>query len=205
MQTRRRGSNLTSAVYAAVLAELAESSVEDVTFERIAARAGAGKASLYKRWATTDEIILASMEDAEQRAPELHHEPTGDLRTDLVAILTGFATSLGEVRGRALWPVMAQREKHQDLYDKARALLMLPRQALLRNAFQQAAERGDIDRAAITSRLLSTGPRFLILEHADKGRVSPRDVEALIDEIILPAAQREGTRQSCTESIPTNT
>jgi AcrR family transcriptional regulator len=194
MQTRRRGSNLTSAVYAAALAELAETSVEELTFERIAARAGAGKASLYKRWATTDEIVLDAMVDAEQRAPELHHEPTGDLRTDLVAILTGFATSLGDVRGRALWPVMAQREKHQDLYDKARTLLVLPRQALLRRAFQQAAARGDIDPTVITPRLISTGPRFLILEHAEQGRVTHRDVEALVEEIILPAAQRERTR-----------
>jgi AcrR family transcriptional regulator len=194
MQTRRRGSDLTSAVYAAVLAELAETSVEELTFERIAARAGAGKASLYKRWATIDEIVLAAMVDAEQGAPELHHEPTGDLRTDLVAILTAFGTSLGEMRGRALWPVMTQREKHQDLYDKARALLVLPRQALLRRAFEHAAERGDIDRTVITPRLLSAGPRFLILEQADKARVTRRDVEALVDEIILPAAQRERTR-----------
>lgn len=185
---------MTSAVYAAVLAELAETSVEELTFERIAARAGAGKASLYKRWATIDEIILAAMVDAEQGAPELDHEPTGDLRTDLVAILSGFAKSLGEVRGRALWPVMTQRERHQDLYVKARELLVLPRQALLRMAFQQAAERGDIDSTVITPRLLSTGPRSVILEHADKGRVTRRDVEALVDEIILPAAQRERTR-----------
>jgi AcrR family transcriptional regulator len=114
-------------VYAAALAELAETSVEALTFERIAARAGAGKASLYKRWPTTDEIVLAAIEDAEQRAPELHHEPTGSLRKDLVAILTGFAASLGEMRGRALWPVMAQREKHQDLYDKDRATFSAPR------------------------------------------------------------------------------
>lgn len=191
IQTRRRGSALTSAVYAAALAELAETSVEELTFERIAARAGAGKASLYKRWQTTDAIILAALEDAQAQAPELHHTPTGDLRTDLVAILTGFASGLGELRGRALRPVMVQREKHPDLYDRARSLLVLPRQALLRRAFEQAAERGDIDPRVITPRLISTGPRFLILEYADLGPVMRRGVEALVDEIILPAAHRE--------------
>lgn len=192
VETRRRGTNLTSAVYAAALAELAETSVEELTFERIAARAGAGKASLYKRWPTTDAIVLAALEDADHHAPELRHEPTGDLRRDLIAILTGFVSGLDELRGRALRPVMVQREKHPALYDRARELLVLPRQALLRRAFEQAAERGEIDPAAITPRLISTGPRFLIIEHADLGPPSRHDVENLIDEILLPAAHRIG-------------
>ncbi|MBN6751633.1 MULTISPECIES: TetR family transcriptional regulator [Actinomycetes] len=48
MTTRRRGALLTRAIYRATLEELAESNLDKLAFDRIAARASAGKASLYR-------------------------------------------------------------------------------------------------------------------------------------------------------------
>lgn len=55
---RRRGTKLTHAIYLATLNELAETSFEELSFDRIAIRAGAGKASLYRRWSSPKELLL---------------------------------------------------------------------------------------------------------------------------------------------------
>lgn len=47
--TRRRGESLVRAIHLAALCELADTSLEELSFDKIAARAGTGKAVLYRR------------------------------------------------------------------------------------------------------------------------------------------------------------
>ena len=56
---RRRGSALEDAILDAVVEILAESGYSELNFEAVAQRAGAGKASIYRRWGTRVEVQLA--------------------------------------------------------------------------------------------------------------------------------------------------
>jgi AcrR family transcriptional regulator len=55
---RRRGDVLNSAIFEATLDELAEVGYPKLTMERVAARAGASKASVYRRWPSRMELVL---------------------------------------------------------------------------------------------------------------------------------------------------
>lgn len=186
---RRRGDALTGAIYLATLEELARTGLEPLAFDRIAAVAGAGKASLYRRWATPAELVLAALTDPLTGFGEPTPEPgTGTLRGDLVELLTGLARVLEQPHGRALRPLVAQRERHPELHARVVELVLAPRQRLLLRVLERAVERGEADPAAVTPRVATVGPRLVLTEHDHRGPVSAAEVEAIVDEVLLPLA-----------------
>jgi hypothetical protein len=114
---RRRGALLTSAIYQATLDELAETGFGRLSFDKIAASAGTGKAALYRRWATPAELVLEALADPSSGFGDIPVPGTGSLRGDLVFLLGGFARVMErEPRGRALLPLITQRQRHPELY-----------------------------------------------------------------------------------------
>ena len=184
--TRRRGPALTGAIFEATLRELAETSFEELSFDRIAARAGTGKAALYRRWRTPAELVLAALADPETGFDETPPPATGTLRDDLVEILIGFARILDTLPGQALWPLLTQRHRHPELYTRVRELVVLPRQRLLLTLLAAAAERGEIRADAISPRLAGAGPRLVMASYLDLGTLPLAEVEAIVDEAVLP-------------------
>jgi AcrR family transcriptional regulator len=193
--TRRRGADLEDAVYEATLAELVEHGMSALTFERIAARAGAGKASLYRRWEDTDQLVLAALARAEDWAEHSAHpsgtrlDPAGDLRTELLAFLGDLADGLTTSVGRALMPLMLERERRPELWSRIMELMIEPRQRLVGEALDRAVERGDLPAGAVTATRISAGASLILVRHLTSGRVGGEDVIAIVDEMLLPALQ----------------
>ena len=52
---------------AATLAELAENGYAGLSLERIARRAGVNKTSLYRRWGSREQLVLAMSEWVQQK------------------------------------------------------------------------------------------------------------------------------------------
>jgi hypothetical protein len=99
---RRRGTKLTHAIYLATLNELAETSFEELSFDRIAIRAGAGKASLYRRWSSPKELLLEALTD-----------PSAGFGTPRPPD-TGSESSRGE---HTVHPLRSPQRYHQDRAD----------------------------------------------------------------------------------------
>src|SRR5690242_4950865 len=55
---RRRGPALERAIHEAVLAELSEIGYAGLTIESVASRARTGKASIYRRWPTKQQLVM---------------------------------------------------------------------------------------------------------------------------------------------------
>src|SRR2546430_2040846 len=55
---RPRSVRVDEAIIDAVLDLLADGSIESLSIEAIAARAGVGKATLYRRWSNKDDLLL---------------------------------------------------------------------------------------------------------------------------------------------------
>jgi AcrR family transcriptional regulator len=75
----------------AALDVLAEDGMPGFTIESVARRAGASKATVYRHWSSPSALLVDAM-DAQFRP--LADVDTGDLRADLVALLTAFTRSL---------------------------------------------------------------------------------------------------------------
>ncbi|OMI86909.1 TetR family transcriptional regulator [Streptomyces sp. M1013] len=85
----RRRERSRQAILAAARALVAEEPYEKVTVEAIAARAGVGKQTIYRRWPSKSAVVVAALlalsEDAEGQSVTL--PDTGDLRADLGLVM----------------------------------------------------------------------------------------------------------------------
>ncbi len=190
--SRRRGDALLQAIFLATLEELAETSFEEVTFDRIAARAGTGKTALYRRWSTPAELVLAALSDPSAGYPRPTAPGTGSLREDFISVLGLLAASLAEPRGRALRPLIAQRPRHPELFDEIFRVLIVPHQRLLLDILRAAADRGEADPSAVTQRIASLGPRLIVMDAMQHDSVPPAEVAAVVDEVLLPLTAPRG-------------
>jgi AcrR family transcriptional regulator len=79
-------------VLGAALAILVAEGWEAVTHHRLAAATGYSRTTIYKHWPTRHDLLR----DAFTRLDQVHHEPTGDLRTDLIGEMTALRTAIEE-------------------------------------------------------------------------------------------------------------
>ncbi|WP_328540399.1 TetR/AcrR family transcriptional regulator [Streptomyces sp. NBC_00344] len=177
---------LTRAIFEATLEELAAGSLEELSFDKIAPRAGTGKSVLYRRWSTPAELVLAALRDPVVGLGNLHVPDTGTLRGDLLALLTAFAQVLDEPRGRALRPLLTQRGRHREVFDRVMELVIRPHRDVLLDRLHVAAERGQADPRRVTRRIASVGPRMIVAESMEQGTVPDHEVRAIVDEILMP-------------------
>ena len=184
--TRRRGVELTQAIYRATLEELAATSFEELSFEKIAPRAGTGKSVLYRRWSTTAELVLAALRDEDAGLGRLRTPDTGTLRGDLLVLLTTFARLLDEPRGRALRPLLTQRPRHPELFAQVMEQVIDPHRLVLLDCIRTAVDRGQAVPERATARTAAIGPRLIVAEHIDRGTVPDEEVRAVVDEVLLP-------------------
>ncbi|WP_369177678.1 TetR/AcrR family transcriptional regulator [Streptomyces mutabilis] len=85
----RRKERSRQAILAATRALVAEEPYEKVTLEAIAARAGVGKQTIYRRWPSKSAVVVAALlalsEDTDGQSVTL--PDTGDLRADLRLVM----------------------------------------------------------------------------------------------------------------------
>nr|MDT0665037.1 TetR/AcrR family transcriptional regulator [Micromonospora sp. DSM 115978] len=91
--------NIEEKVAEAAIQIYAEVGWAGFTFDAVAARAGVGKAAIYRRWSTKMEILSSAWAAA---APDFVEVPdTGSIRTDLVALAGALLDRLGRPVGIA--------------------------------------------------------------------------------------------------------
>jgi AcrR family transcriptional regulator len=184
-QPRRRGEELHAAIFEATLAELAEVGYSRLAMERIAARAGASKASLYRRWPSRAELVIAALG---------HHyggpEPvpdTGNLRDDVLSLLRLGASRLNGIFGVAARGLMAENLTDPDRNANLRANMFTTRNRLMREILERAAARGDISLAAITPQLIELAPALVDHHFLMHGAPVPDEaLTAIVDNVLLP-------------------
>lgn len=184
-QSRRRGEELSAAIFEATLAELADVGYSRLAMERIAARAGAGKASLYRRWPSRAELVIAALGHhygGPDPAPD-----TGSLRDDVLALLRMGADRLNGIFGVAARGLMAESLTDPDRTAGLRANMFTGRNRLMREILERAAARGDIAPAAITPELIELAPALVDHHFLMRGAPIPDEkITSIVDNVLLP-------------------
>ncbi|MBI3215760.1 MAG: TetR/AcrR family transcriptional regulator [Mycobacterium sp.] len=136
---------ITDAITAAVLDELAEQGYARLSMEAVAKRAGVGKSALYRRWASKQEMTLAVL--AEFSVGQADIPDTGSLRGDIRAVLEGVATWLSHPQfSRILPDLVAEMARTPELSDLVEGMIGRPRRERGRVMLEQAIERGELTR-----------------------------------------------------------
>jgi AcrR family transcriptional regulator len=186
---RRRGAALETAILDATLTELSDVGYARLSVERVAERAGASKASLYRRWPSKVELV---MDAVYHLLPDPASPPdTGSLRGDLLAVMRAVAEQLAGPAGQALGGVLSDALGDPDMARRVRSYARGTSQAGMREIVRRAVARGEVDPAAVTERRLETGHALLRHHFITQGVPIPDHVIVEIaDEVMIPLLGR---------------
>lgn len=188
-RSRRRGEELYAAIFEATLAELSEVGYARLTMERVAARAGAGKMSLYKRWPNRAELVVAALRH-DRGGPDPAPD-TGDLREDVLTVLRRGAAALNGVFGQAARGLIAETLTDPARTASVRATMFTSRDRIMREILDRAAARGDIKAEAITAQSVSVAPALVDHHFLIHGTPIPDEVlTGIVDGVLLPLLAR---------------
>lgn len=187
---RRPAAEVRADVLAATGRLLLRDGMRAVTFDRVAAEAGASKTTLYKWWPSPG--ALAAEAYFAQSRPVLDFPDTGDVRADLVSQLGAFVRWLkDEGAARPVSELVGAAQTDPDLARAWSETYALPRRELarerLRIAQQQGQLRDDADLDIIVDQLWGACyHRLLVLKvPLDESLVVP-----LVDQALDGAAPR---------------
>lgn len=186
---RRRGEELAAAIYRATLDELAESGYAKLTMERVAERARASKASLYRRWPTRVALVMAAVYHS---LPSLSEVPdTGSLRDDLLTMLRRTAEILGGPAGEAMRGLLAEALGDETVARTFRENSQGAGRRMMAEIARRAVERGEIRPESVTPLRLDTGQALLRQHFLFQGPPIPdRLVVDIVDEVLVPLLTR---------------
>lgn len=113
-----------------------------MTIEGVAAKAGVGKATIYRRWPSKGALAL----DVLLELLDLGQTPdTGTTRGDLVAIVQGVNPGLAHPTAAAVIPGLATELARNPTLAKAfRERFVLPRRQSVAAALERGVNRGDL-------------------------------------------------------------
>ena len=98
---RRRSSETEQAILQVTRELLVEAGVQGLTIEKVAARAGVAKTTIYRRWRDKDELALAVVLDMVEQIVEMPE--LGDTRAELLAFVNAAVKVLGStLMGRVM-------------------------------------------------------------------------------------------------------
>ena len=175
-------------ILVATLEVLAEVGYDLLTMDAVAARAKASKATLYRRWRSKPELVVAAV--------MCHHSgtatvpDTGSLRGDLLAAYCGTGGLTDPVAQGVLTAVITAMGRDPEFAEVYRRDFIGPKIAVSRAVYERARERGEVHPETDLS-ILAPALAGIVLHRAFLlgDPVTPELVGRVLDEVILPAAQ----------------
>jgi len=179
---RRRDPEVDEAILDATLALFAEGGYRGITIEGVAARAGVGKASVYRRYPTREALVVDAMR---VRLCLIHDlTDTGDLRADLLAMTTPLIERLGGPQGPTLIAFMCERIREPELAEEWQRSVVGRKREHVRALVRGAVGRGELP-ADTDVDLVAELPSAVIWHHALNGlTVDAALGERIVDDIL---------------------
>ena len=184
MSSRRRGKALEAAIFEAVLQELAEAGYVNFSIESVAARAGASKPVIYRRWHTRAELVHAALR-ANRLVPAFEAPDTGTVRGDITLILHRVSELVNELSPETIFGLIAEL-----LHESGPSLFAQAHERggeIMKEILARGVARGEIAAEKLTPRLAALP--FDLMRHqlvVLQQPLSAQDIEEIVDRIFLP-------------------
>lgn len=178
---------LDAEIVAAAAGLLTEVGYDAMSMDALAARAGVGKATIYRRWSGKAPLVLDTVR---ARGFPLGDPPdTGDLRQDLLALFLDLGSRLDEQSLGHLTGVLVAMRRHPELGQVVKEQIVASWARGVREIVDRAVARGAIAARTDTSLdlLAKAGPSIVALRFfMDDGPIDAAFLTDLVDEILLP-------------------
>ncbi len=186
---RPRSEAAEQAIIEATLDVFAEQGFEGVCVELVAARAGVGKATIYRRWPNKEELLLAALGSLKSPYPE----PAGvSVRDDLLAIVEVMCADKADPRKARRYALMlGEGEKYPRLMARYKAEVVEPRREMIRSVIRRGIETGELrpDTDVEIAMLTLTGA-IMAQEKSVAGTLDGEFAARLVDGLLLGCSAR---------------
>lgn len=162
---------------------LSEDGFSDLRLEHVAARAGVGKATIYRRWGSKEALAQELL--AELAGPHIAVAETGDTRAELLAaVLNPMRAVTDTPFGPVIRALLSQIAINPTLGDPFRATVVRARRDEIARVVRRGIARGDLRPDAdpeIATELL-VGPVYFRLMFG--GELTPRFANRIVDSVL---------------------
>jgi AcrR family transcriptional regulator len=177
------------AILDATLDAVAEIGYANLTVEAVAHRAGVGKATIYRRWASKESLLLEAWRSCIAPIPE---PDTGSLRGDLAVMFNAVNHGRPDDVMRRIFPQMIAASKVDREAHEAYQAFVGERRRPLQSVLARAKRRGELPATADLGLVhdLLVAPltyRWLVSD----GDVGPAVVQGIIDIVLDGVAARD--------------
>ena len=186
---RPRSERAEQAILDAAIEAVGENGIDGVSCEDVAARAGVGKATLYRRWAGKEDLLIAAFGALKRPMPQ----PRGEsVRADLIALLSVIAADNDDPRFTQRFALLhGAGDRYPRLLARYREEIVEPRRELIRTVLRRGMENGELrpDIDVEITMLLLTGAMMARGKH-DPTPAAPGFVASAVDEMLLGITPR---------------
>jgi len=183
---RPRSIEADAAILDATLELIDEAGLTGLSVESVAARAGVGKATIYRRWPSKEALVSSALARCSEEM--LAVETSGSLRDQLVAFVEQIRCKGPETHsGRIMPRMLSHASRSPELFKIYFDQVIRPRRARVRRVLEEAVDRGelrdDIDLdLAVT--MVSAPMIYLNLVQSANGAPGPEMTQALVDGVL---------------------
>ena len=186
---RPRSERAEQAIIDATLEAIGDCGVDGVRCEDVAARAGVGKATLYRRWPGKEDLLIAAFASLKTPLPE----PRGEsVREDLIAMLEAMAADANDPRyARQFALLHGEGERYPRLVRRYREQVVEPRRDLIRSVLRRGVASGELRPGTDVevAMLLLTGAVMARGKH-DATPAEPGFASRVVDELLRGIGER---------------
>ncbi|HET9081216.1 MAG TPA: TetR/AcrR family transcriptional regulator [Trebonia sp.] len=180
---RPRSERAEQAIIDATIEALGECGIDGVHCEDVAARAGVGKATLYRRWPGKEDLLIAAFAAMRRPLPE----PRGEsVREDLISLLAVVATDSDDPRYAQQYALLhGAGARYPRLVARYKEKVVEPRRELIRAVLRRGVESGELRPGTDleVAMLLLTGAVMARCKH-DPAPAAPGFVARAVDELL---------------------
>jgi AcrR family transcriptional regulator len=181
---RPRDASRDEVIRRAALEVLAEQGYDNLTMDLVAARAQAGKATIYRRWPSKAELVIDAMTLVK---PAVASIDTGSLDTDLDALVEAGCSRKSAFASAVMAGVASALGRDPELLTAFRRRVTEPRIARIREILERARDRGEIDPALNIDFIATIVPSMILQNVILTGRSADRSyVEQVVAHALRP-------------------
>ncbi|MEU6610570.1 TetR/AcrR family transcriptional regulator [Streptomyces shenzhenensis] len=186
---RRRDPQRDASILEATLDVLAEVGYASMTMDLVAARARAGKATMYRRWPSKEDLVLDAVTLLQSREPGVSNLlDTGSLRGDFIAMTANAPAAEQMYKLRIMRGLSAITAADPEVARAVSSAIADPwsnaTMALLRRAVERGEIAGHFDFQTIALVVPSICAYRTLVRGGD---VNQKYLMSLIDALVLPA------------------
>ncbi len=185
---RPRDPRVDQAAVTAALELLVEVGYAQLTVDRVAARAGVGKASLYRRWPDKVSMILEAVSRNPDRPSPLD---TGSFREDMLQHLRNLVR-YRTIHSEAISAISSEALCNEQFGKAFRDGMTEPMLAGMSTIVERAVARGELPPTTDVALLASLAPALLWMQHLVTGDLPDETfVERMVAQFFSPGSPNE--------------